>query len=241
MTIKAISKYITPARLAALSLGTACAGLNAVAAYAASGIAGAIIGLSAVSLPALADHAAREGKRVKSAALWLAAIPCLVISLGNIAERTHSVRAVGEAERAAVTQAADRGRADLTAAKTKLTAVEADERKARADKKCKPDCLARWSAATANARTRVIEAEHTLQSIEAKAVTEATLKAPTWLAGVAIDGIAFASLWLGLAPIPAPIPVAPKVPAKRQRSKSAQLINLSWEKKRRQARAANEN
>jgi hypothetical protein len=87
----------------------------------------------------------------------------------------------------------------------------------------------------------VIEAEHTLQSIEAKAVTEATLKAPTWLAGVAIDGIAFASLWLGLAPIPAPIPVAPKVPAKRQRSKSAQLINLSWEKKRRQARAANEN
>jgi hypothetical protein len=239
---KAISKYITPARLAALSLGTACAALNAVAAYAASGIAGAIIGLSAVSLPALADHAAREGKRVKSAALWLAAIPCLVISLGNIAERTHSVRAVGEAERAAVTQAADRGRADLDGAKSKLIAAEADERKGRGDKKCKVDCLARWTTATASARGWVTEAETALRTIEAKAVTESTVKAPTWLAGIAIDGIAFACLWLGLSPIPAPIPVASKVPAKRQRkSKSAQLINLSWEKKRRQARAANEN
>jgi len=107
--------------------------------------------------------------------------------------------------------AATRARADLDSAKAKLAAAEADERKARADKKCKADCLTRWSAAVTTARQRVSEAKQIVRGIEAKAVTEAASKAPVWLPGAAIDAVAFGCLWLAFAPVP----VAPKVQAKQ--------------------------
>jgi hypothetical protein len=211
--LKAIRSYLTTARVAALALGAACAALNAAAAYAASGITGAIIGLSAVTLPALADHAHRLGQGAKAVALWLAAIPCIVLAVANVGERTHAIRAGGDAERAAIHAAAERARGDLDAAKARLSTAEADARAARklprapatktakAGTWCDDACLARFDGEVTTARTRVGEAETAVRSIEGKAVSEADLRAPVWLTGLAVDVIAFACLWFGFAPV----------------------------------------
>jgi hypothetical protein len=95
----------------------------------------------------------------------------------------------------------------LEAAKAKLATAEADAKaarklprspsssKAKAGSWCDDKCIVRWDGEAAAARTRAIEAETTVRAVEAEAVTEATLKTPTWLSGVAIDLTAFASFW----------------------------------------------
>jgi len=80
-----------------------------------------------------------------------------------------------------VTQAANRGRADLDGAKSKLIAAEADERKGRAKEVQDRLPGAVVCGANASARGRVTEARLRSARSRPKAVTESTVQAATCL------------------------------------------------------------
>lgn len=217
-----MTAYSTFWRGAAILMGLALAALGAYGAWeyakALEGtvsyvvLAAPVVGIAAATLPSIAEWQWREGAWVKSALLWVAFALCGAVVFSAVAERMHTAKAGGEAERAALSASAGR-------AKTTLTTLEAEAKVAKtaADvtkgwKRCGPKCegiratAVRLEGEAAEARTALVTAE-------AKAVAESSLKAPVWLLGAALWVAEVLLLWAGLTG------PRPKVKQQRKRRK----------------------
>jgi hypothetical protein len=133
-------------------------------------------------------------------------------------------KAGSEAERAALRKVADRAGQELSQAKQDAARAEAEARKAEARKTCGSTCReAKLARDEANAKLG--QAKQALLLAEAKATTEASLQAPTWLLPAALDLIAFMAIWTALTgPKAKPIAGKPKARTKRKAKARAKAI-----------------
>jgi hypothetical protein len=217
--------------------------------------------VAALSLP-FAERAKAAKQYFKAIALGIAFAfaACTVIS--TMSERVHDAKAGNEAERVAKSAAAARAETSLSEVKTKadVATAAADKVRGLIDKACGPKCQSIRASET-TAKTRVSEAETAVHSAQGQVTIGSDVKPPSWLLPVALFFAGVVFVWYGTGttrqvettPVIEAMPIkmveetkplAAKKPRKRttqrqRKSKSAQLI--SWEKVRRQARAANEN
>jgi hypothetical protein len=218
--------------------------------------------IAALSLP-FAERAKAAKQYFKALALGPAFVLAACTVISTMSERVHDAKAGNEAERVAQSAAAARAETSLKEAKAKVdvATTAADKVRGLIDKACGPKCQSIRASET-TAKTRVSEAETAVRRAQGQATTRSDIKPPSWLLPVALFFAGVVFVWYGTGtnrrveatPVieaveeTKSVVVAPvaKKPRKRttqrqHKSKSAQLINLSWEKKRRHARAANEN
>jgi hypothetical protein len=160
-------------------------------------IAAPVIAGAAALMPPLAEQAWRSKQYAKSFMWWAVLIPAAATVFFGAAERVHVAKAGAEAESSALRRAADRAAQDLSRAKQEAAKAEAEARKAEARKTCGATCREAKQARD-EAHGRLEKAEHALLTAEAKATTEASLKAPEWLLPAALDLIAFMAIWTRL-------------------------------------------
>lgn len=224
-------------RATALLTGFTAAGVGCYAAYDAAAqagggyltVAGPIVALSGALLPAYADYALKHRQFGRALLLLLVWLPAAATVFFNAAERVHSAKALGEAQREANRTVVARAAADVTEAKqaAKLATAAADKVRGKEGKACHAQC-ASWKASETAAIQRVETAEKALAAAEAHAVTESDLKAPDWLLPASLDIVGMVLIGAGfglgapakVAPAPQPAPVEP-AKAPRDRSASA--------------------
>lgn len=213
-------------RATALLLGSAAAGVGCYAAYEAAAqanggylmVAAPVVALSGALLPAYADYAVKHRQYLRALVLILVWLPAAAVVFFNAAERVHSAKALGEAQREANRTVVTRAGADLTEAKTeaKAATAAADKVRGKTDKTCHVQC-ASLKASEAAALDRVAKAQAALAAAEAHAVTEADLKAPDWLLPAALDivGMVLIGCGFGLGAVQGkPTAAREEVPAK---------------------------
>ncbi len=204
-----------------IGLGTIAAGIGCYGAYEQSAainggylmIAAPVVALASAVIPYFAEQAWTAGHRLKAAILALILIPAATTVFYAAAERVHLAKAGAEAERAAMRSAVILAGNALEEAKAGVLRAEVDAKAARAKRSCNADCLARWDNAATAARKRAADATLAVTAASAKAAEESPLKAPVWLLPLALDLVAFISIWTGLSlsgPKPAPIPAPAK-------------------------------
>jgi hypothetical protein len=178
-------------------------------------IAAPVIALAAALIPPLAENAWRQGQRAKALFWWAVLIPAGATVFFSAAERVHVAKAGAQAERQALRNEAERASQTLIEAKEEATRAQANALKAEARRTCGLACReAKLVRDEANAKLG--QAKQTLLLAEAKATTEASLQAPTWLLPAALDLIAFMAIWTGLTGPTAQPPYNPKRQAKRR-------------------------
>jgi hypothetical protein len=109
----------------------------------------------------------------------------------------HLAKAGAQAERQALRNEAGRANRLLIETKEEAAKAQANALKAEAKKTCGTSCReAKLARDEGNAKLG--QAKQALLLAEAKATTEASLQAPTWLLPAALDLIAFMAIWTGL-------------------------------------------
>jgi len=224
---------MNPLKLSLITLGTLAAGIGCYGAYEQSAnvnggylmIAAPVVALASAVIPYFAEEAWKAKHRVKAVILALILIPAAATVFYAASERVHIAKAGAEAERAAMRSAVTLAERHLDESKAAATRAENDAKlwRTKSARACDPiTCLARWDNAAAAARNRVTQAAEAVTAAESKAATESPLKAPVWLLPLALDLVAFISIWFGLslssaAPssqVPAPVPQPVQVPVK---------------------------
>jgi hypothetical protein len=211
-------------RSASTVLGMAAAGLGMFGAYEFGykleggvsylTIAAPVIAMAAALIPPFAETSWRSGQYAKSLLWWAILIPAaLTVFFGN-AERVHVAKAGAQAERDALRGVADRTRQELAEAKLEAAKAQAKALKAEAKKACNLACREDLKARD-EAASRVEAAKAALFEAEAKATSEASLKAPEWLLPASLDFIAFMGIWSGMTG-PRAAPKRSKVAPKRK-------------------------
>ncbi len=218
---------MNPLKSSLIGLGTIAAGIGCYGAYEQSAainggylmIAAPVVALASAVIPYFAEEAWKVGHRIKAAVLALILVPAAATVFYAAAERVHLAKAGAEAERAAMRSAVILAENALGEAKTGVIRAEADAKAARAKRSCNTDCLARWDNAATAARKRVTDATSAITAASGRAAEESPLKAPVWLLPLALDLVAFISIWTGLSltasektqfPKPEPIPAPAK-------------------------------
>ena len=212
-------------RIASAGLGAAAAALGMYGAYQFGlkleggvsylTIAAPVVALAATLIPPFAEEAWRSRQHGKSL-LWCAVlVPAALTVFFGTAERVHVAKAGPQAERQALRNVAERAKEELAEAKREAAEAQAEVRKAEAKPACKASCK-ETKLARGEASARVETAERSLVEAEAKAATEASLRAPEWLLPASLDFIAFMGIWSGLA---GPRPASPKG-ASRKKAKA---------------------
>src|SRR5262245_3597841 len=194
-------------RVASTALGSICSGLGCYGtfefAYRLEGsvsylvLAAPVVALTAALIPPLAEATWRSGAHIKALLWWAALIPAGAVVFFSAAERVHTAKAGGEAERAALRSAVARAETALAEARTENAKAQAEADKVRGWNQCGPKCTGIKATAEAN-RELVADAEAKLAKAEAMAKLEAPFKAPVWLLPAALDVVAFMALWTGL-------------------------------------------
>ncbi|MFY9640491.1 MAG: hypothetical protein WCD20_12755 [Rhodomicrobium sp.] len=208
-------------RAASAGLGAAAAGLGMYGAYQFGykleggvsylTIAAPVVALAAALIPPFAEEAWRSRQYGKSLLWWAVLVPAALTVFFGTAERVHVAKAGPQAERQALRNAVERVKQELAEAKREATEAQAKALKAEAKTACKASCReAKQAREEANARVET--AERSLVGAEAKAATEASLKAPEWLLPASLDCIAFMGIWSGLA---RPRPGSPKAASRK--------------------------
>lgn len=154
---------------------------------------------AAAVIPPIAERLWADHK-AKSVFLWLTLVPVAVLAFYAATERVHGIKATGLAERAALATAATLAHDSLSAARASLEKVESDAAEALKLRACKEECRKKWEGEANAARQRVEEAISAVTAAEARAIPEASYKAPLWLLPLCLDLLTFGGLWVGLAP-----------------------------------------
>lgn len=158
-----------------------------------------VVAVMAVILPAMAEYAWKQGELFKSILLWALLAPVGWLVFLAAAERVELGKANQTAETQARSMQVVRVRSDWESAKAALSEAEKDEVKAKANNKCQQqsDCREKLIKAD-NLREKFAGLEAKLFELESKATAESRFKAPAWLLPVALDLIAFMSVWFAL-------------------------------------------
>ncbi len=220
-----------------IGLGTIAAAIGCYGAYEQSAainggylmIAAPVVALASAVIPYFAEEAWKAGHKLKAAILALILIPAAATVFYAAAERVHLAKAGAEAERASMRSAVILAENALGEAKASVVRAEADSKAARGKRSCNTDCLARWDNAAAAARKRVADATLAVTATSGRASEESPLKAPVWLLPLALDLVAFISIWTGLSlaasektqfptpPVETPVKKQPKRKPRKQR------------------------
>lgn len=207
-----------------IGIGATCAGIGCYGAFEQSAasnggylmIAAPVVALASAIVPYFAEQAWAAGHKVKGVLLALVLIPAAATVFYAAAERVHLAKAGAEAERASMRSAVTRSESALDEAKASVAKAEMDAKvwRSKSARACDPICVAKWDAAASAARSRMSTAAEAVTLVGAKAAEESPLKAPVWLLPLALDLVAFISIWTGLslstperAPAPQPNPV----------------------------------
>jgi hypothetical protein len=161
-------------------------------------VAGPVVAISAALIPGIAEATWRQRQRVKALLWWVVLIPAAAVVFYSAAERVHHAKAGSQAQRSALSSAAQRSQADLEAAKATALKAQTEADRTKLWKKCATQCLGIRQIALDRAQD-VAQAETRLLASQAKATQEAPLEAPVWLLPAALDLIAFMAVWTGLA------------------------------------------
>jgi hypothetical protein len=211
--------------MASITLGMAAAGPGMFGAYEFGRkleggvvsyltLAAPLIALAAALSPPFAERTWRQGHYGKSLIWWLVLIPAAATVFFTAVQRVHVAKAGAEAERSALRKAAHRAAQELSQAKQDAAKAQAESRRAEARKTCGVTCREAKQARD-EAHARLEKAEQALFTAEAKATTEANLKAPEWLLPAALDLVAFMATGL-TGPKVSPIASKPKARTKRK-------------------------
>jgi hypothetical protein len=231
-----------------IGIGTLAAGLGCYGAYEQSAsvnggylmIAAPVVALASAVIPYFAEEAWKAKHRLKAVIMASILIPAAATVFYAASERVHLAKAGAEAERQSLRSAVTLAERHLDEAKKSAARAEADATAARAKRSCNAECLARWDAAAAAARSRVTAATDAITAAGSKATVESPLKMPVWLIPASIDALAFIGIWMGLAwpsshtvvqqpiPVPAPQPVVKRT-ARRKPRKQRQALGRSFE------------
>lgn len=192
-------------KVASIPVGLICAGLSSYGAYEFQlklegsvnylVVAAPFVVASAALIPVLAEATWRDRQWGKSLLWWLVLIPAAALAFYAAAERVHLSKAGAEAERIASRGAVTRAEATLSEAREALKATLAKQSEALHLRACREECQAKWQGKVDTARKAVADAEAKVSDKEAKAVTEAPFKAPTWLLPLCLDLIGFMAIW----------------------------------------------
>lgn len=199
-------KHVFYGRIAAFSVGAACAALSAVGAYEMQlkqeggtlnylVVAAPLVAVCAALVPVLAE---REAHRMRALLWWLVCLPAAAaVVFFGAAERVHLSKAAGQSERDALRGAVVRAETALKEAKAETLKARQQADKVKGWKQCGDVCRAAQIAYDAR-KVEQEAAEKALQQAQSKAVTEASLTAPVWLLPAALDLLAFTGIWAGL-------------------------------------------
>jgi hypothetical protein len=187
-------------------------------------IAAPVIALAAALIPPLAENAWRQRQYAKSLFWWAVLIPAAATVFFTAAERVHLAKAGAQAERQALRNDAERASRLLIEAKEEAAKAQANALKVEAKRTCGISCR-ETKLARDEANTKLGQAKQALLLAEAKATTEASLKAPEWLLPAALDLVAFMAIWTGLmGPRTQPAKASRKARTKRKAKARAEAV-----------------
>lgn len=209
-----------------LLLGLAAAGLNCYGAFEQGllldkgsmsymTIAAPVIAFGALFIPYFAECAWKAGQPIKTLLWVLVLVPTVATVFYAGAERVHNAKAGLIAENRAQAIAVSRAEKtldELKEARNRAEKAAADGRKF--SKNCSDACVRRLDEAFNQAVERVTQGEKKVRDIQAAVISASPLTMPIWLMPVALDLIAFAAMWSGLA-IPSTPPSAAVVRRRR--------------------------
>jgi hypothetical protein len=161
-------------------------------------IAGPVVAASASIIPGFAEAMWRQRHIIKALLWWVVLIPAGAVVFYSAAERVHHAKAGSQAQRSALSSAAQRAQEDLEAAKATALKAQAEADKTKLWKNCATQCLGIRQIALDRAQG-VAQAETRLLASQAKATQESPLEAPVWLLPAALDLVGFMALWTALA------------------------------------------
>lgn len=249
---------MNPLKGSLIALGTLAALIGCYGAYEQSAsinggylmIAAPVVALASAVIPYFAEQAWAAGHRFKGVILALILIPAAATVFYAASERVHLAKAGAEAERAALRAAVALAERALEDAKTAAARADADAKtwRSKTIRACDPGCVAKWDAEAKAARGRVLAATQDVTTASGKAAAESPLKSPVWLLPLALDLVAFISIWTGLslataapvsvpvtAPVPAPAPAPDRAAPVLEPAVAKRTTRRAKPKKRRRA------
>lgn len=160
-------------------------------------IAVPIIAFMGLFVPSIAEWHWKREETFKTI-FWLGSlVAVLAVVFLNNAERLERSKAAMSAETRALSSQAVRARAELEAAEAALPSAEKGEAAAKAKKTCNDRCREALLLAE-TARKRVEDARSAVFKAEADDIGGSKWTAPPWLLPLALDLIAFMSIWTAL-------------------------------------------